>query len=126
MNANVKIPAPLAQSAPTPSRARRMANAVGLFGLQRLLPPVVILALLGLLCELLCSGPGAALPPPSVVLSETWELIIDPFYDNGGNDVGLAWQLLASLERVAYGYLLAVIAGVALGVLIGQSDWAMR
>ncbi|WP_407681462.1 nitrate ABC transporter permease [Pseudomonas mangrovi] len=103
-----------------------MATAVGLFGLQRLLPPVVILALLGLLWELLCSGPGAALPPPSVVLSETWELIIDPFYDNGGNDVGLAWQLLASLERVAYGYLLAVIAGVALGVLIGQSDWAMR
>ncbi|PTU74266.1 nitrate ABC transporter, permease protein [Pseudomonas mangrovi] len=127
MNANVKIPAPLAQSAPpTPGRARRMATAVGLFGLQRLLPPVVILALLGLLWELLCSGPGAALPPPSVVLSETWELIIDPFYDNGGNDVGLAWQLLASLERVAYGYLLAVIAGVALGVLIGQSDWAMR
>lgn len=127
MNANVKIPAPLAQSAPpTPGRARRMAGAVGLFGLQRVLPPVVILALLGLLWELLCSGPGAALPPPSVVLSETWELIIDPFYDNGGNDVGLAWQLLASLERVAYGYLLAVIAGVALGVLIGQSDWAMR
>ena len=127
MNANVKIPAPLAQSAPpTPGRARRVANAVGLFGLQRLLPPVVILALLGLLWELLCSGPGAALPPPSVVLSETWELIIDPFYDNGGNDVGLAWQLLASLERVAYGYMLAVIAGVALGVLIGQSDWAMR
>ena len=127
MNANVKIPAPLAQSAPpSPGRVRRMANAVGLFGLQRLLPPVVILALLGLLWELLCSGPGAALPPPSVVLSETWELIIDPFYDNGGNDVGLAWQLLASLERVAYGYLLAVIAGVALGVLIGQSDWAMR
>jgi nitrate/nitrite transport system permease protein len=59
MNANVKIPAPLAQSAPpTPGRARRMATVVGLFGLQRLLPPVVILAVLGLLWELLCSGPG--------------------------------------------------------------------
>ena len=56
----------------------------------------------------------------------TWELIVEPFFDNGGNDVGLAWQILASLERVAYGYLLAVIAGVSLGVLVGQSTWALR
>jgi nitrate/nitrite transport system permease protein len=94
--------------------------------LQDLLPPVVVLVMLGLLWEVLCSGAGASLPPPSQVVSDTWELIIDPFYDNGGNDVGLAWQLLASLQRVAVGYLLAVFAGVALGVLIGQSDWAMR
>jgi nitrate/nitrite transport system permease protein len=91
-----------------------------------LLPPLVVLVLLGLLWEVLCSGAGASLPPPSQVVSDTWELIIDPFYDNGGNDVGLAWQLLASLQRVAVGYLLAVFAGVALGVLVGQSDWAMR
>ena len=32
-------------------------------------------------------------------------------HQNGGNDVGLAWQLLASLQRVAVGYLLAVAAG---------------
>ena len=38
----------------------------------------------------------------------------------------MAWQLLASLERVAYGYALAVVVGVALGVLVGQSTWAMR
>ena len=36
--------------------------------------------------------------------------------NNGGNDVGIAWQLLASLKRVAYGYSLAVVAGVSLGV----------
>ena len=49
-----------------------------------------------------------------------------PFYDHGGNDVGIAWQVLASLKRVAYGYLLAVVAGVSLGVLVGQSTWALR
>ena len=90
------------------------------------LPPLLITGLLLIIWELLCSRPGAALPPPSRVVEETWELIIHPFYDNGGNDVGVAWQLLASLERVAYGYSLAVLAGVSLGVLVGQSTWALR
>lgn len=90
------------------------------------LPPVIILAVLLLIWEALGSRPGAALPPPSKVVADTWELIIDPFYDNGGNDVGMAWQLLASLKRVAYGYALAVVVGVGLGVLVGQSTWALR
>lgn len=94
--------------------------------LQNFLPPLVILCLLLGVWELLCSGTGATLPPPSQVISETWELILDPFYDNGGNDVGMGWQILASLERVAVGYSFAVIVGVALGVLVGQSSWAMR
>jgi nitrate/nitrite transport system permease protein len=38
----------------------------------------------------------------------------------------MAWQILASLERVAIGYSLAVVVGVALGVLVGQSTWALR
>jgi len=128
MNANVKIEPTVSSPAADagPSRLSRIGSRLQQTLLQDLLPPLVILLLLGLVWEMLCSGAGAALPPPSQVLSETWELIIDPFYDNGGNDVGLAWQLLASLQRVAVGYLLAVAAGVALGVLIGQSDWAMR
>lgn len=92
---------------------------------QRVLPPVVIIALLGALWELLCSSPAPCCRP-SQVLRDTWELIANPFYDHGGNDVGMAWQILASLERVAYGYALAVVAGIALGVLVGQSTWAMR
>jgi nitrate/nitrite transport system permease protein len=92
----------------------------------RVLPPLLILALLLFVWELLCSRPGAALPAPSRVLDDTWELIRSPFFDNGGNDKGLGWQLLASLERVALGYSLASLAGIALGVLIGQSTWAQR
>lgn len=128
MNANVKLPPPVATVAPraTPSWLAGLGQRLQQTLLQDLLPPLVILLALGLIWEMLCTGAGAALPPPSQVISDTWELIIDPFYDNGGNDVGLAWQLLASLQRVAVGYLLAVAAGVALGVLIGQSDWAMR
>jgi nitrate/nitrite transport system permease protein len=89
-------------------------------------PPLVILALLLAIWQMLGSRAGAALPPPTKVIQDCRELILHPFYDHGGNDVGLAWQLLASLKRVAYGYSLAVIAGVSLGVLVGQSTWALR
>ena len=128
MNANVKLQPASAEpvSIVRPSRLATLARRSGRYAVQQLVPPLVILLVLGVIWEMLCSGADAALPPPSQVVAETWELIIDPFYDNGGNDVGLAWQLLASLERVAVGYLLAVVAGVGLGVLIGQSDWAMR
>lgn len=94
--------------------------------LNHALPPLLTLAVLVGLWELLCSRPGVSLPAPSQVISDTWELIIEPFYDNGGNDKGMGWQILASLERVAYGYALAVIAGIGLGVLVGSSEWAMR
>ncbi|EHY77788.1 nitrate ABC transporter permease [Pseudomonas kunmingensis] len=128
MNANVKLQPATAEpvSIVRPSRLAALARRSGRYAVQQLVPPLVILLVLGVIWEMLCSGADAALPPPSQVVAETWELIIDPFYDNGGNDVGLAWQLLASLQRVAVGYMLAVVAGVGLGVLIGQSDWAMR
>jgi nitrate/nitrite transport system permease protein len=89
-------------------------------------PPLVVLAVLILVWELLCSRAGAGLPPPSKVLADTWDLIVDPFYDNGGTDKGLFWHVAASLQRVALGYTLAAIAGIALGTLVGQSTWAMR
>lgn len=93
---------------------------------SKVLPPMIVFIVLLGIWELLCSRPGSALPPPTQVFSDTLELITDPFYDNGGNDVGMAWQLLASLQRVAYGYAMAAIAGIALGVLVGQSSWALR
>jgi len=92
----------------------------------QVVPPLVTLALLIGLWQALCSGPTSALPPPSQVISDTWDLIVHPFYDNGGNDKGMGWQLLASLQRVALGYALAAVAGIALGVLVGQSSLAMR
>ncbi|WP_394672308.1 nitrate ABC transporter permease [Limnobacter sp.] len=94
--------------------------------LGKLVPPIVIMSILLLIWEILCSTEGARLPAPSKVITDTWELIINPLYDNGGNDVGMGWQILASLERVAIGYSLAVVVGVALGVLVGQSTWALR
>ncbi|HEY1229414.1 MAG TPA: nitrate ABC transporter permease [Ramlibacter sp.] len=107
-------------------RARLALVASGRTFATHVLPPLLVIGLLVLVWQLLGSRPGAALPAPSKVVQDTWELIAHPFYDHGGNDVGIAWQLLASLKRVAYGYSLAVIAGVSLGVLVGQSTWALR
>jgi nitrate/nitrite transport system permease protein len=89
-------------------------------------PPIVVIALTLLVWELLCRQSNATLPPPSRVLRDTWDLIIDPFFDRGGIDKGLFWHLSASLQRVAFGYALACGAGVGLGILVGQSTWAMR
>ena len=89
-------------------------------------PPAIVLAVFLAIWEMLCRKQGASLPPPSRVLADTWELIIDPFFDRGGIDKGLFWHMSASLQRVAFGYALAAVGGVALGTLVGQSTWAMR
>ncbi len=90
------------------------------------LPPLMTLAILVAVWEMLCSTPGASLPAPSAIIENSWQLIVDPFFDSGGIDKGLFWHLLASLKRVAVGYTIAVVVGVALGTLVGQSVWAMR
>jgi nitrate/nitrite transport system permease protein len=108
-----------------PTLATRVATQAGTIA-THLAPPIVVVGLVLLVWELLCRRAGATLPPPSQVLADTWELIVDPFYDRGGIDKGLFWHLSASLQRVALGYSLAAIAGVALGTLVGQSVWAMR
>lgn len=74
-----------------------------------------------LIWQVLCAGPNPPLPAPLTVIKDTWELIIDPFFDNGGVDKGLFWHLAASLQRVAIGFSLAAIAGIGLGVFIGTS-----
>jgi nitrate/nitrite transport system permease protein len=93
---------------------------------SRLLPPLVMISILLVLWQLLASHPASTLPPPTKVLTDSWELIADPFYDRGGLDKGLFWHLLASLRRVALGFSFAAVAGVALGVLIGQSQMFLR
>ncbi|KAF0222261.1 MAG: nitrate/nitrite transport system permease [Rhodospirillaceae bacterium] len=89
-------------------------------------PPLVGLIVLLGLWELACQQAGAMLPPPSKVLTDTKELILDPFFDNGGTDKGLFWHLAASLKRVAMGFSLSAIIGITLGMIIGQSKVAMR
>ncbi|MCG6207710.1 nitrate ABC transporter permease [Rhodopseudomonas sp. HC1] len=109
---------------PQPRSDRYVRNAREIAA--RVIPPLIVFTLLMVFWELVCRQPGSALPPPTKVYADTKELIFDPFFDRGGIDKGLFWHLSASLQRVAFGYSLAAVAGIALGTLVGQSVWAMR
>ncbi|MBD1935009.1 MULTISPECIES: nitrate ABC transporter permease [Cyanophyceae] len=86
-----------------------------------LIPPFIAIAIFLLVWQLFSWTPGATLPGPIQVVKDTWILIFWPFYDKGGTDKGLFWQILASLQRVAISYSLAAIIGIALGILIGTN-----
>lgn len=90
------------------------------------IPPLVMIALLLIVWQVLCSRPGATLPAPSKIWTEAYDLIVDPFFVAGPQDIGLGLRVLTSLQRVAIGYGFAALFGIALGTLIGQSVWAMR
>jgi nitrate/nitrite transport system permease protein len=92
----------------------------------RALPPLVMLVLILAVWQILCMKPGATLPAPSKIWNEAYDLIVDPFFVAGPQDIGLGWRVLTSLQRVAIGYGLAGLIGIALGTIIGQSVWAMR
>lgn len=107
----------------TTASARRGSADSGFLGslqkqLPDLIPPLIAIAVFLVIWQLF-SLIGGTLPGPIQVVQETWELIIYPFYDRGGIDKGLFWQILASLQRVAISYTLAAIVGIGLGILIG-------
>ena len=60
------------------------------------------------------------IPTPGVTWHAAVDLFADPFYDNGPNDKGIGWNLLASLERVAAGFGLAALVGIPVGFAIGR------
>lgn len=89
-------------------------------------PPLITLALILLIWQIAFSKPNSSLPSPLVVWREAGDLILQPFYWAGSQDIGLGWRVLTSLQRVVVGFGLAAICGILLGSLIGQSVWATR
>jgi nitrate/nitrite transport system permease protein len=124
--APTKRPARVVSFAPARTPALSRLVPLTRYVAERVLPPIIVLAALLVIWQLLCSSPKSALPAPLTILKNSWELITNPFYDRGGLDKGLFWHAYASLQRVALGYVLSAVAGVALGTLVGQSTWAMR
>jgi len=101
---------------------RRILSDLG----AMVLPPLVVLMVLLAVWQVAFSGEGSGLPTPAAVWAESADLILDPFYVYGTQDMGLAWRVLTSLERVAYGFGLAAVVGVLVGAMIGQSALMMR
>ena len=92
----------------------------------RVVPPFIMLVLIFGVWQILCMKPGATLPSPSRIWADAKDLIIDPFFVAGPQDIGLGLRVLTSLQRVAVGFGLASVVGVLVGAIIGQSVWAMR
>ncbi|RUU08462.1 nitrate ABC transporter, permease protein, partial [Mesorhizobium sp. M6A.T.Ca.TU.002.02.2.1] len=108
------------------AKVRRRFDPAAIAGklASTLVPPAVVIAVMLVIWQIACSSPNASLPPPSQVWNEAYDLVAHPFFDYGPQDIGLAWRVLISLQRVAIGFGLAAIVGVALGALVGQSIWA--
>ena len=92
-------------------RAERLAQACA--------GPVTGLALLAFVWKIISLKTGD-IPSPETTFEAAIELFRDPFYNNGPNDVGIGWNILASLGRVVAGFLLAALVGIPLGFLIGR------
>jgi nitrate/nitrite transport system permease protein len=113
---------------PVLDRLRHAALAV--------LPTILMLAALLMVWEMACSSPDSSLPAPSKVWTDSREVILHPlkgvemdgfgFKIQEGGDVGIAGHVLTSLKRVSIGFSLSALAGIALGILIGQSRFAYR
>jgi len=114
--------------APLIARLRDTALAI--------LPTLIMVGALLMVWEIACSGEGATLPSPSRVWVESHDVIMHPLKGveldgfgikiQDGGDVGIAGHIITSLKRVAVGFGLSAIFGIALGILIGQSKFAYR
>lgn len=70
--------------------------------------------------------PGQGVPGPAAVARTAVEMLAHPFYDNGPNDKGIGLQFLASLGRLAIGYVSASVVAIVLGVVLGLSPTLYR
>jgi nitrate/nitrite transport system permease protein len=90
---------------------------------RKVIAPIIAITGLLIVWQLLTLSPDANLPGPIKVVQQTWELIIDPFFDKGATNKGLFWQLWASVQRVLQGFILAAIVGVSIGIVVGTSEF---
>ena len=116
---------PLKTASPTPQPEITKSAPANKFpealrgGLKKAVPGLlgaVVLITLWQIAALSSSG----FPTPL----KTWEaaklIFAEPFYIAGPNDMGIGWNVLASLKRVALGFGLAALVGIPLGFLIGR------
>ncbi len=112
---------------PKPAVRKRRApwqthvNAV----LQRVIPALLGMGLL-LLAWQIAALNSKGFPTPLSTLDSALTLFADPFYNEGPNDQGIGWNVLASLMRVAVGFGLAALVGIPLGFLIGRFTFFSR
>ena len=105
------------RAADKPVAARDPFDWRGLAG--RIRAPLAGMALLVGIWALLTQK-GGSFPAPLMTFEAAVKLFANPFYDQGPNDQGIGWNVLASLERVGLGFGLAALVGIPLGFVIGR------
>ncbi|EOC1532107.1 nitrate ABC transporter permease [Cronobacter turicensis] len=93
--------------------------------LARVVPAILGLALLVIAWQIAAVS-SKGFPTPLNTLDSALTLFADPFYNEGPNDQGIGWNVLASLSRVAVGFGLAALVGIPLGFLIGRFTFLGR
>ncbi len=91
-----------------------------------IIPPFCGILFLLIIWQLLSFRNGTTLPSPISVITQTWDLIKDPFFNHSGNNKGFFWLILASLNRVFIGYFLAVIIGISVGLIISLNSFLQK
>ncbi|MFM7314319.1 MAG: ABC transporter permease, partial [Cyanobium sp.] len=112
-------------SAPASDRGERTPpNGLALWwktNRKLILPPIFGIGGFLLFWQLSASlGLTKLVGPLSLFTEErTRDLLFYPFFDRGGLDKGLFLHSMSSLSRVALGYTLAAIVGIAAGIGVG-------
>ena len=109
---------------PTSSRGERTPTGATLWWKQTrkaILPPLFGIGGFLLFWQLSATLGLTKLAGPLSLFTEerTRELLFYPFFDRGGLDKGLFLHAMSSLSRVALGYTLAAVVGIAAGIAVG-------
>ncbi|MCP6760343.1 MAG: nitrate ABC transporter permease [Fischerella sp. CENA71] len=91
--------------------------------IKQIFAPLCGIATILIFWHLMSITINTSLPSPVVVINNTWELIINPFFNHGGLNKGFFWLILASLKRVIFGYFIAVMIGIPIGFLISLNQF---
>jgi nitrate/nitrite transport system permease protein len=94
-------------------------NAIGTEWVKKAFGGVVSFAILLTIWTLIANITDD-FPGPSSTWQEAKILLADPFYKTGPNDMGIGWNVLYSLKRVAIGFGLAALIGIPMGFLVGR------
>ncbi|MCS6765062.1 MAG: nitrate ABC transporter permease [Candidatus Protistobacter heckmanni] len=102
------------------AESRRQARREVIAGMLKAVLPGLLGSLVFLLVWQVIAREIPAIPSPLKTWNEAKVIFSDPFYQNGPNDQGIGWNVLASLKRVGLGFGLAALIGIPSGFILGR------